>query len=101
LILDEATSSVDTETELLIQQALERLIVNRTTIIIAHRLSTIRNADLIVVLEGRQIAEMGTHEELMVSDGLYRHLVEVQSRLDPNSGLLQGTPVLTENAVDG
>ena len=100
LVLDEATSSVDTETELLIQQALERLIVNRTTIIIAHRLSTIRNADLIVVLEGRQIAEMGTHEELMASDGLYRHLVEVQNRLDPNSGLLQGTPALAENAVE-
>jgi ATP-binding cassette, subfamily B, bacterial len=100
LILDEATSSVDTETELLIQQALERLIVNRTTIIIAHRLSTIRNADLIVVLEGRQIAEMGTHEQLMASDGLYRHLVEVQSRLDPNSGLLQGTPALAENAAE-
>jgi len=87
LILDEATSSVDTETEMLIQQALERLIANRTTLIIAHRLSTIRNADLIVVLEGRRIAEMGTHEQLMSVDGLYRHLVEVQNHLDPNSPL--------------
>jgi len=97
LILDEATSSVDTETELLIQQALERLIVNRTTLIIAHRLSTIRDADLIVVLEGKHIAEMGTHEQLMAADGLYRHLVEVQNRLDPNSGLLQGQPMLAAN----
>jgi ATP-binding cassette, subfamily B, bacterial len=83
LILDEATSSVDTETELLIQQALERLMVGRTTIIIAHRLSTIRSADMIVVLEGEGIAEMGTHEDLMALDGLYRHLNEVQMQLEP------------------
>jgi ABC-type multidrug transport system fused ATPase/permease subunit len=84
LILDEATSSVDTETELLIQQALERLMAGRTTIIIAHRLSTIRNADRIVVLEGRHIRETGTHEELMALEGgLYRHLNEVQLRAEP------------------
>jgi ATP-binding cassette subfamily B protein/subfamily B ATP-binding cassette protein MsbA len=81
LILDEATSSVDTETALLIQQALERLMVGRTTIIIAHRLSTIRNANKIVVLEGRQIAEMGTHEELLQHDGLYKRLYSVQQRM--------------------
>lgn len=82
LILDEATSSVDTETELLIQQALERLMQDKTTIVIAHRLSTIRNADMIVVLEGNRICEQGTHEELMALDGLYRHLNEVQRKIE-------------------
>ncbi len=89
LILDEATSSVDTETELLIQQALERLMVGRTVIIIAHRLSTIRNADTIVVLEGKQIKEMGTHAELMARDGLYRRLNTVQNQLETPDILTQ------------
>jgi ATP-binding cassette subfamily B protein len=83
LILDEATSSVDTETELLIQQALERLMVGRTTVVIAHRLSTIRSADCIVVLKGSRIVEKGTHEELMARDGLYRYLNEVQADDEP------------------
>ena len=81
LILDEATSSVDTETELLIQQALERLMVGRTTIIIAHRLSTVRNADKIVVLEGTEINEQGSHDTLISNNGLYRRLYTVQENL--------------------
>ncbi|MDF1520847.1 MAG: ABC transporter ATP-binding protein [Brevefilum sp.] len=81
LILDEATSSVDTETELLIQQALERLMKGRTTIIIAHRLSTIRNADKIVVLKGKEIIEQGKHAELLEHDGLYKKLYTVQESM--------------------
>jgi len=80
LILDEATSSVDTETELLIQQALERLMVGRTTLVIAHRLSTIRNADEIVVLQGGKVLERGTHDQLIAQDGLYRYLSSVQAQ---------------------
>lgn len=77
LILDEATSSVDTETEHLIQEALDRLMVGRTTIIIAHRLSTIRKADNIVVMQNGRIAEMGTHEALMSLGGAYRQMNDV------------------------
>ena len=83
LILDEATSSVDTETEVLIQQSLEQLIVGKTVLVIAHRLSTIRNADMIVVLEGSGIVEAGTHDELMAIGGLYKRLNMVQAALAP------------------
>ncbi len=84
LILDEATSSVDTETELLIQQALEKLMVGKTVVVIAHRLSTIRSADLIVVLQDNGIVEQGTHEELIALDGLYKRLNDVQEKNAPN-----------------
>ena len=78
LILDEATSSVDTQTEALIRQALERLMKGRTVLIIAHRLSTIRSADFIAVLENRRLREIGTHEQLMENNGLYRYLSTLQ-----------------------
>lgn len=78
LILDEATSSVDTETELVIQHAIENLISNRTSIIIAHRLSTIRRADQILVLDKGEVKEIGTHEELMDMNGYYSRLHEMQ-----------------------
>jgi ATP-binding cassette subfamily B protein len=87
LILDEATSSVDTETERLIQEALERLIRGRTTLIIAHRLSTVRAADTIVVLDEKSIHEMGTHEQLIAKDGLYSRLYTIQGRMDEESAL--------------
>jgi len=81
LILDEATSSVDTETEILIQEALERLMKGKTTIIIAHRLSTVRNADQIIVLQDTHIAEAGTHQELVSMGGLYYRLYSAQRKL--------------------
>lgn len=79
LILDEATSSVDTRTELLIQQALDRLMQGRTSFVIAHRLSTIANADRVVVMEDGRIAEQGTHDELLARNGIYRRMRRPQS----------------------
>ncbi|UCC68389.1 MAG: ABC transporter ATP-binding protein [Armatimonadota bacterium] len=81
LILDEATSSVDTETEVLIQQALDRLVSNRTTFAIAHRLSTLRRASKIIVLEHGRIVEMGSHNELLDGTGLYSRLCKLQAEL--------------------
>jgi ABC-type multidrug transport system fused ATPase/permease subunit len=78
LILDEATASVDTLTEALIQDALVRLLVGRTAIVVAHRLSTVRNADLICVVRAGQIAERGTHAALFAAGGLYRELYDRQ-----------------------
>jgi ABC-type multidrug transport system fused ATPase/permease subunit len=78
LILDEATSSLDSESEQLVQEALENLMKNRTSFVIAHRLSTIRNADKIVVIDKGIVSEQGSHEELMSQNGLYRKLNEMQ-----------------------
>jgi ATP-binding cassette subfamily B protein len=87
LILDEATSSVDTETEMLIQQALERLVSNRTTFAIAHRLSTLRKADKIIVLEHGKLVEIGTHDDLLDGRGLYSRLCKLQSELSKVRGV--------------
>jgi ABC-type multidrug transport system fused ATPase/permease subunit len=78
LILDEATSALDTESEKLVQEALENLMKERTTLVVAHRLSTIRNADMICVLHEGQIVEQGTHSELYAMNGYYRKLIDMQ-----------------------
>jgi subfamily B ATP-binding cassette protein MsbA len=83
LILDEATSSVDTETEMLIQTAVQRLVKDRTTFVIAHRLSTVHSADMIVVLEDGKVVETGKHNELINKDGLYNRLYKIQFKSMP------------------
>jgi ABC-type multidrug transport system fused ATPase/permease subunit len=78
LVLDEATSSVDTETEILIQRAIEKLLVGRTAIVIAHRLSTIQSADKIIVMHKGEIRETGNHQELLAKRGIYYKLYQLQ-----------------------
>lgn len=80
LILDEATSALDTESERVVQDALDRLMIGRTSFVIAHRLSTIKNADKILVLEHGALVEAGTHDELIAKNGLYAHLYQIQYR---------------------
>jgi subfamily B ATP-binding cassette protein MsbA len=91
LILDEATSSLDAESELLVQEALATLMLNRTSFVIAHRLSTVRRADAIVVLERGVVVETGTHDELMARGGAYAKLYDLQLRDDPGA---EGEPPL-------
>ena len=92
MVLDEATSALDTESEKLVQTALENMMKNRTSIVIAHRLSTIQNADLIVVMKQGKIVEQGKHQELLNQKGMYHKLVLLQS-------LACGTPVIsTDNS---
>jgi ATP-binding cassette subfamily B protein len=101
LILDEATSSVDTETEMLIQEALRELLKERTALIIAHRLSTIKNADRILVIHKGEIWEQGSHEELLQQRGLYARLYDLQYRFQegirsdaaPNAGIDEPPPL--------
>ena len=79
MVLDEATSALDTESEKLVQEALENLMNNRTSLVIAHRLSTIQKANKIVVMQDGRIIEMGTHEDLIKNKSTYKKLVEMQS----------------------
>lgn len=79
LILDEATSALDTESERLVQNAIEKLLENRTALVIAHRLSTIKNADQICVMQNGEIVEVGTHDQLIEKDGHYKTLTDMQA----------------------
>jgi subfamily B ATP-binding cassette protein MsbA len=85
LVLDEATAALDNESERLVQEALEHLIPDRTTLVIAHRLSTIEHADQVLVLEAGRLVEQGTHTELLAKGGLYAHLHRMQFRDEPET----------------
>ena len=89
LVLDEATANIDTHTELVIQEALKRVLEGRTSIVIAHRLSTIRNADKIVVLDQGKIAEVGRHEDLLSQNGVYAKLYAINYGLNKESESLE------------
>jgi len=92
LILDDSTSSVDTQTERMIQEALENLMKGRTTFVIAHRLATVRRADLILVMENGRIVERGKHEELLFRGGLYKAIHDLQlQRITPTSPGMMGS----------
>jgi ATP-binding cassette subfamily B protein len=94
LILDEATSSVDTETEQAIQRALERLLVGRTSVVIAHRLSTIQRADRIVVMHKGRLREQGTHQELLAQRGIYHRLYQLQYKDQEGLSPFRAVPAL-------
>jgi ABC-type multidrug transport system fused ATPase/permease subunit len=98
LILDEATSSLDSESEREVQQALDRLIVGRTTLVIAHRLSTVRNAQRIVVLEDGRIVETGSHTDLLAANGLYRRLYEMQFAQEEEREQPDSAPLAMEDS---
>lgn len=78
MLLDEATSALDTESEKLVQEALDKLMASRTSVVVAHRLSTIQNADEIVVIDKGQVIEQGTHHDLMAKSKVYKKLIEIQ-----------------------
>ena len=100
LILDEATSSVDTETEFLVRAALERMVEGRTSVVIAHRLSTVQRADTILVMHRGQLREMGSHQELLVLRGIYWKLYQLQYKDqelgEPAAGLTPSLAVGTD-----
>jgi ATP-binding cassette subfamily B protein len=100
LILDEATSSVDTETEKEIQKALDNLVRGRTTIAIAHRLSTLRKADRLVVMDRGRIVEIGNHDQLMATEGHYHKLYMAQARNVDTEPTLPRTPDLHKTHTD-
>src|SRR5262249_6126068 len=99
LILDEPTSSIDSKTEVVILDALDRLMLGRTTFLIAHRLSTIRRADQILVIDQGRLVEQGTQAELLCRGGLYRQLHDMQTR--HNGKLQENLETVPENVLEG